>query len=87
MLLPLLRMQIPVVNDDTLLQLLQELYTNGSPAALFVEDGGMGSENGHIRSIDPEAGSYRIVLENGTGFLLGQVMAVNGVFRTGFSTC
>lgn len=80
-------MQTPVIDNSTLLQLLQELHASGSHAALFVEDGGLGNEHGLILTIEPTQGSYRITLDKGSSFMLDQVMAVNGVFRTGFSTC
>lgn len=80
-------MQAQIINDTVLLQLLRELQESGATAALFVEDGGLGNENGTINNIQEEQGRYRITLNKGNSFFLDQVMAVNGVFRTGFSTC
>lgn len=80
-------MNTPIVKDQELLLLLQELHASGAQASLFVEDQGMGSENGKIESIREGNGTCIITLDGNRSFTLQQVMAVNGTFRTGFSTC
>lgn len=80
-------MHTPIIKDQELLQLLQALQATGGNASLFVEDQGMGSENGLIEDIREENGTCIITMNGNRSFTLQQVMAVNGTFRTGFSTC
>lgn len=80
-------MHTTIIKDQELLQLLQELQATGGTASLFVEDQGMGSENGLIEDIHEENGTFIITMNGNRRFTLQQVMAVNGTFRTGFSTC
>ncbi|OLY93433.1 hypothetical protein SAMN05444008_107257 [Cnuella takakiae] len=80
-------MEHQIIKDKELLALLQQLQQSGAPASLFVEDQGMGSENGTIESIREEKGTHLITMNGNRSFTLQQVMAVNGTYRTGFSTC
>lgn len=80
-------MHTTIIKDQELLQLLQGLQETGGNASLFVEDQGLGSENGLIEDIHEENGTYIITMNGNRRFTLQQVMAVNGTFRTGFSTC
>lgn len=80
-------MEHSIINDQTFLQLLQELHQSGAPAALFVEEAGLGNESGIIKGITAQNGDYMIEMDRNRSFSLSHIMAVNGTFRTGFSTC
>lgn len=75
------------VVHETLLQMLEALQATGEKASLFVDDQGLGSEEGTVQEITGEGLDKILHLHNGKSFPLRNIMAVNGVFLTGFSTC
>ena len=72
---------------ETLLQMLEELKASGGKASLFVDDQGLSSEEGFVQEITGDGLDKVLHLGNGKAIPLRHVMAVNGVFLTGFSTC
>lgn len=76
-----------IIDDQYLLALLNDLQVQGKPAAMFVEDHGLGNEQGMISAIRTTDGGIIIELDGNRQIALHQIMAVNGIFRTGFSTC
>jgi hypothetical protein len=80
-------MEQGIVNNKVLLEQLQQLQQTGGAAALFVEDSGLGNENGKVTAITGEGDNSIVELDGERSFPISSIMAVNGVFRTGFSTC
>ncbi len=76
-----------IINNKVLLELLQQLHKTGGAAALFVESGGLGNEHGRVTAITGAEDSSMVELDGTRSFPISSIMAVNGVYRTGFSTC
>ena len=72
---------------ETLLQMLEEIKATGCKASLFVDDQGLSSEEGTVQNITGEGLDKILHLDNGKAIPLRKIMAVNGLFLTGFSTC
>lgn len=70
---------------------LQELLTRlqGQRASFILDHEGLTRLDGTITSLEPAADtqSSEFVLDGGPSFRLGQVIAVNGLFRWDYSEC
>lgn len=70
---------------------LQELLTGlqGQRASFILDHEGLTRLDGTITSLKPaaDAQSSEFVLDGGPSFRLGQVIAVNGLFRWDYSEC
>lgn len=76
-----------IINNEVLLQQLTELQQTGAPAALFVDQQGLDNENGIITRITGVGEDAVVEMDGDRQFPISTIMAVNGLFRTGFSTC
>lgn len=67
--------------------MLEALQASGGKASLFVDDQGLSNEEGTVQDITGDGLEKLLHLDNGKTIPLKNIMAVNGVFLTGFSTC
>lgn len=69
--------------------LLQDLYQQQEKAAFLLDQEGLTRMEGRITAIEEQSspGLTTIVLDQGNQFLLKQVIAVNGQFRSDYSEC
>lgn len=76
---------------DDIRLILETLHANKAQASLLVDKDGLTRMKGRIVDITPPPGSDRgetiFYLENGDSFMLRQIAAVNGEFRSDYFEC
>jgi hypothetical protein len=79
----------PVVTPEVFFELLKGFHTGQTHLHLLVDDDGLTRKEGIIRSITPAEATLmtKFTLDNGYSFLLNQLIAVNGIFRSDYSEC
>lgn len=72
-----------------LLAILRPLFQQGETASFLVDDEGITRIEGMITAVDEqkETGETVITLDHAANFLLKQIIAVNGQFRSDYSEC
>ncbi len=76
-------------NLADLLEVLKETYLVGETASFMVDREGLSRVEGTVTGIEPgdSLGGFLIRLDNGESFFLGEVIAVNGIFRSDYTEC
>lgn len=78
-----------VVTPEVFLDVLLEYQENHQDVSLLIEKDGLTRAEGHIVNIHAEKDflKSKIELDNGSSFVLEDVVAVNGMFRSDYSEC
>ena len=78
-----------MITPEIILDVLSEYQENHHEASLIIDQNGLTRVEGHIVSIHAENDflKSKVELDDGTSFLIEQVVAVNGMFRSDYSEC
>ena len=73
--------------QETFLQLLQDLFQAHGKASLLVDDNGITRAEGFINAIHADAAPPYIELDNAQKVSIKAIVAVNGTFLPDYSEC
>lgn len=73
--------------DETFLEILNSCFEQKQKAFLLLDENGIVRTDGFIAAIHNDPAGFSIELDNGRKIELGNIVAVNGIFRPEYGEC